>query len=65
LLLSRDAESIRALAFLAERTVAPTLLVPRLHYLTRLTRRLPDHEQFQARLLEARREFLGKGGSTP
>lgn len=61
LLLARDPQSIRALAFFAQRTAVPSLLVPRLHYLTRLVRLLPDDERYRGRLLRARQEFLGKG----
>lgn len=61
LLLARDPLSVRALAFLAERTSAPELLPPRLHYLARLARALPDDARFRDRLERARAEFLGKG----
>ncbi len=59
LLLARDPRSIRALAFLAERASAPALLVPRLHYLTRLVPLLPEEERFADQLRRARQEFLG------
>jgi len=60
LLLARDPESVRALAFLAQRTKAPYLLVPRLHYLSRLVKLLPDDKFFKRNLAQAKRRFLGK-----
>jgi hypothetical protein len=58
LLLARDPRSVRALAFLAQRASDPALLVPRLHYLTRLVPLLPEHEQYKNELRRARRAFL-------
>ncbi len=63
LLLARDEHSLWALAFLAQRAADGALLVPRLHYLTRLARLAPANEGIRARLSAARREFLGEGAA--
>ncbi|MGQ9592373.1 MAG: hypothetical protein ACUVYA_19005, partial [Planctomycetota bacterium] len=68
LLLARDPLSVRALAFLAERTSSPELLPPRLHYLARLARALPEDARFRERWERARAEFLGRAavpGASP
>lgn len=60
LLLARDPRSVRALAFLVERTHDPALLLPRIHYLTRLVPLLPGDERYRDRLHRARAEFLAR-----
>jgi tetratricopeptide (TPR) repeat protein len=59
MLLARDPRSIRALAFLTERSSAPALLIPRLHYLARLVPLLPEDDRYKRALRLARQDFLG------
>jgi len=59
LLLAREPRSIPALEYLVAWTTEPSLLVPHLHYLTRLVERLPHDRQRSDQLQAARRIFLG------
>ncbi|HAK97123.1 MAG TPA: hypothetical protein DCM87_19575 [Planctomycetes bacterium] len=69
LLLARDPDSVRALAFLARRAATGALLPPRLHYLARLARLLPEDAGVAARLRDARARLRGEepsaAGSPP
>jgi tetratricopeptide (TPR) repeat protein len=60
LLLAVDPNSKSALRHLVERTQSPALLVPRLHYLTRLQALEPGEPLWEREWLAARREFLSE-----
>lgn len=59
LLLARDLESVPALSHLLERTTDPTLIVPHLHYLWRLSELPSVGKRFKTGLTDIRRTLTG------
>jgi tetratricopeptide (TPR) repeat protein len=59
LLLARDPESVPALSHLLERTTDPTLIVPHLHYLRRLSDLPSVGNRFKNALMDVRRTLTG------
>ena len=59
LLLARNPSSLAALQFLLEKTSEPDLIIPRLHYLGRLSRIKPEDATLREELATLRKLLLG------
>jgi len=60
LLLARDPKSLPALRYLVSRTESPSLIVPHLYYLKRLSEADPGNPKWKDDLAKARRAFEGE-----
>lgn len=63
LLLARAPDSVAALEFLIFRTASSELVIPRIHFLARLSALQPDNLKRKGELERARRMLLGKAGA--